>query len=237
MITDSHAGSNDLSYLPFNDRHSAGRLLGRQVRSLTLHDPVVLALPRGGVPVGEEVARALHAPLDLLLIRKIGAPGQPELALAAVVEGHPPSVILNESVQAVVRAPAQWLADAVHRETIEIARRRQMYLQGRAALPLLGREVVLVDDGIATGTSVRAALAVLRAQGVSRLVLAVPLAPPDTVARLRGEVDDLVCLTQPWPFEAIGLHYRDFHQLADDEVIDALERARGAMEEPPRLGP
>jgi putative phosphoribosyl transferase len=234
MNTPREARGVEPARLPFDDRHSAGQLLGRRLRALALHDPVVLALPRGGVPVAEEVARALHAPLDLLLVRKVGAPDQPELALAAVVEGRPPAVIVNESVQALVQAPPAWLAAAVRRETAEIARRRQAYLQGRATLALRGREVVLVDDGIATGTTVRAALTGLRAQGVKRVVLAVPVAPSDAVAQLRGDVDDLVCLARPWPFEAIGLHYRDFHQLDDDEVNACLERAQASLDEPPQ---
>ena len=211
---------------PFVDRVEAGRLLGQRLAALRLVDAVVLALPRGGVPVALEVARALHAPLDLLMVRKIGAPGQPELAVAAVVDGDHPQTVVDEETLRLSGADRAYVdAEAAH-ALKEIERRRALYLRGRAPVPLAGKSVVLVDDGIATGTTMRAALKALQRCNVARLVLAVPVAPADTVAQLRAEVDDLVCLSQPAFFHAVGLHYRDFHQIEDDEVIALLDAAR-----------
>ena len=211
---------------PFVDRVEAGRLLGQRLVALRLVDAVVLALPRGGVPVALEVARALHAPLDLLMVRKIGAPGQRELAVAAVVDGEHPQIVIEEETLRLSGADRAYVdAEAAH-ALKEIERRRALYLRGRVPVPLAGKSVVLVDDGIATGTTMRAALKALQRCNVARLVLAVPVAPADTVAQLRAEVDDLVCLSQPAFFHAVGLHYRDFHQIEDDEVIALLDAAR-----------
>ncbi len=209
----------------FADRTEAGRLLARKVLALKLANPVVVALPRGGVPVAFEVARALHAPLDLLIVRKIGAPGNPELAVAAVVEG--PEVAIDRETLGMTGATDAYVERRAKDELREIARRRVAYLRGRPALSVKGKTAVLVDDGIATGTSVRAALRALRRKGAARLVLAIPVAPPDVVATLRGEVDELVCLSQPSHFFAVGTHYLDFHQVGDDEVIQIMERALG----------
>ena len=212
--------------LPFADRVQAGRLLGERLVQLHLAPPlVVLALPRGGVPVGAEVARALHAPLDLLLVRKIGTPWQPELALAAVVEGDPPILVMDEEVQQAVGADRSYLDAAMNEALQEIRRRRARYLAGRPPVPLAGRTAIVVDDGIATGTTVRAALQALRRRQPARLVLAVPVAPADTLERLRAETDEIVCLHMPEPFRAVGLHYVDFHQVADEEVLAALNAA------------
>ena len=208
----------------FIDRVEAGRLLGRRLAALRLLDPVVLALPRGGVPVAAEVARALHAPLDLLMVRKIGAPGQPELAVAAVVDGDPAEIVIDEQSLRLCGADRAYVDAEAARELKEIERRRALYLRGRAPVPLAGKSVVVVDDGIATGTTVRAALKALQRSKAARLVLAVPVAPADTVAQLRAEVDDLVCLSQPEFFYAVGAHYRDFHQIEDNEVIALLGR-------------
>ena len=184
----------------------------------------MLALPRGGVPVAAEVARRLQAPLDLLLVCKIGVPGQPELALAAVVDGEQTDLVIDERLRAYVPRWAGYLEQQNALALREIERRRHLYLAGRAALPLKDRTVIVVDDGIATGTTVRAALKALRGRGPARLVLAVPVAPSDVVARLRAEVDDLVCLSEPSPFQAVGLHYADFHAVDDDEVLACLRR-------------
>ena len=201
-------------------------MLGQRLAMLKLVDPVVLALPRGGVPVAVEVAQALHAPLDLLMVRKIGAPGQRELAVAAVVNGDHPEIVVNEETLRFSGADRAYVdAEALH-ELKEIDRRRALYLRGRAPVLLTGKSVVLVDDGIATGTTVRAALKALQRCKAARLVLAVPVAAADTVAQLRAEVDDLVCLSQPTFFQAVGVHYRDFHQIEDDEVISLLDAAR-----------
>ena len=217
---------------PFENRTVAGRALGERLARMKLADPVVLALPRGGVPVGLEVARALHAPLDLLLVRKIGVPWQPELAVGAVMDGGAPVIVVEPRVIAETGIDRQYIEDRAQQELKEIERRRAVYLAHRAPEPVAGRTAIVVDDGIATGTTVRAALRGLRRKNPARLVLAIPVAPPDTVAALRAEVDDLVCLAQPDYFGAIGYFYRDFHQLADDEVIALLRQAPVAESRP-----
>lgn len=215
----------------FADRTEAGRLLARRLSSHAWAPPlVVLALPRGGVPVALEVARTLHAPLDLLLVRKIGAPWQPELAVAAVVDGQPPQLVIDEETRAMTGADADYIEKARLRELREIERRRHVYLHDRAPVPVAGATVIVVDDGIATGTTMRAALKGLRQLKPKRLVVAVPVAPADTIAALAAEVDEVVCLEQPTFFHAIGNHYADFHQVPDDEVVAALQAAE-------KLGP
>ena len=208
----------------FGDRRDAGRQLAQALRRLPLHDPVVLALPRGGVPVAVEVAQALDAPLDLLLVRKIGAPFQPELALAAVAEDG--SVSTNEDlVDPGDSATRAWIDREAARQLDEIARRRQLYLGERASVPLAGRTAIVVDDGIATGATVRAALGLLRQQRPARIVLAVPVAPRRVVEDLRAVADDVVCLDTPTMFEAVGRHYRRFGQVGDEEVATMLGAA------------
>jgi putative phosphoribosyl transferase len=211
--------------VPLPDRATAGRLLAARLAALRLAGPVVLALPRGGVPVGLEVARALDAPLDLLLVRKIGVPWQPELAVAAVIDGEEPVIVVEPRVQQQAGIDRGYIEDRAAAELREIERRRALYLGGRTAEPVAGRTAIVVDDGIATGTTVRAALRGLRERRPARLVLAVPVAPADTLDALRGEVDDIVCLAQPDEFHAIGVFYEDFHQLDDDEVIELLAQA------------
>jgi len=206
----------------FADRQEAGRLLAARVAALRLRDPVFYALPRGGVPVAAEVADALHAPLDLVLVRKIGAPGQPELALGAVVDGAAPEMVLNPEIVAATGATDGFIEAACQRELAEIERRRLRYLAGRSPIDPAGRDAVVVDDGIATGATARVALHALRRRGAARLVLATPVAPADTLRALRAEADEIICLLEPVPFYGIGLFYRDFHQLADDEVIALL---------------
>jgi putative phosphoribosyl transferase len=215
------------------DRTEAGRALAALLRKMSLGTPrVVLALPRGGIPVAVEVARALDAPLDLLLVRKIGAPQQPELAVAAVVDGDAPEVVLDDTTCALTGADRDYVARQAQGALREIERRRKVYLEGRAPVPVAGATVVVVDDGVATGTTVRAALKALRRRQPARIVLAVPVAPADTLAALRDEADDVVCLYQPEPFRAIGLHYDDFHQVGDDEVLAALAAARRSTPAP-----
>jgi len=218
----------------FSDRSAAGRALGQRLRALHLKPPLlVLALPRGGVPVGAAVAQALQAPLDLLLVRKIGAPWQHELALAAVVEGDPPDIVIDEEVRRGMGTHTEYIDAQAQVQLREIARQRQAYLSGRPAAPVEGRTVVVVDDGIATGTTMRAALKALRRRQPAALVLAVPVAPRDTLEQLRGEVDQVVCLETPDPFFAVGAHYVRFHQVEDDEVIDALDTAVRAQPDRP----
>ncbi len=205
-----------------SNREEAGRLLAERLGAYRDRAPLVLALPRGGVPVAAEIARALHAPLDLLFVRKVGVPWQPELAYAALVDGNPPELVINEEVARYEPLEDSVLAEAVRDETAEIERRRRIYMAGREPLEVAGRCVILVDDGLATGTTARAALQALRRRRPSRLVLAVPVAPADTLSALRPLVDELVCLATPEPFRAIGLHYDDFHQLDDEEVLALL---------------
>jgi len=209
----------------FEDRRDAGLQLARELVRFRDLDPVVLALPRGGVPVAFEVARALDAPLDLGLVRKIGTPAQPELAAGAVVDGGAMELVRNEDVIAAARIPESWLREQAIHELAEIERRRRLYLGGRARVPIEGKTAIVVDDGIATGATTRAALRAVRRRHPKLLVLAVPVAPEETVAALRAEVDEVVCLATPRPFGAIGYFYRDFRQLEDDEVRDLLARA------------
>jgi putative phosphoribosyl transferase len=214
----------------FTDRRQAGRALAVRLLQLQLPGPcVVLALPRGGVPVAAEIARALNAPLDLVLVRKIGTPWQPELALAAVVEGDPPQIVVDEPVRRSVAVEPGYIEAQAQVALREIARRRKAYLGARAPIDIAGCTAIVVDDGIATGTTLRAALQALRLRRPARLVLAVPVAPRDTLASLRAEVDQVVCLAQPQPFYAVGEHYVDFHQVDDSEVIEALEAVQGRL--------
>ena len=210
----------------FRNRTEAGRLLGRQLQAMQIPDPVVLALPRGGVPVAAEVARALHAPLDLLLVRKIGAPHQPELAVAALAEGS--ELVTDEESLAWTGATDEYVARQAEVQRAEIERRRQLYLAGRAPVPLAGRSAVVVDDGIATGTTAKAALQALRRRGPALVVLAVPVAAPDSLALLAPLVDEVVCLSQPALFRAVGEHYDDFEQVADEEVARLMREHAGA---------
>ena len=210
----------------FTDRAEAGRMRAERVLALHLPGPlVVLALPRGGVPIAVLVARALSAPVDLLLVRKIGLPWQPELALAAVVDGEPPELVIDEEVQRSADLEPGYIESEAVKEIREIARRRALYLRGRAPVALTGKTVIVVDDGVATGTTMRAALKALRRRQPAGLVLAVPVAPRETIDALRPDVDQIVCLAEPDPFYAVGAHYRDFHQVSDEEVLTALDLA------------
>lgn len=188
-------------------------------------DPVVLALPRGGVPVALEIALALDAPLDLVLVRKIGVPGQPELAAAAVVDGDAPQMVVNDEIVRATGMSTSELAAAREEQLREIARRRAAWLDDRSPVPVTGRDVIVVDDGIATGATMRTALRALRRQGPRSLTLAVPVAASDALAAIRGEVDRTLALATPEPFHGVGAHFRDFHQLDDDEVRDLLQEA------------
>ena len=214
---------------PFENRSEAGRVLAQRLLARALTDPVVLAMPRGGVPVAVEVARALRAPLDLVLVRKIGVPYQRELAAAAIVDGDEPELVLNDDVISLAGVSRRYIEEEAKKELVEIERRQRVYLQGRVRVPIEGREVIVVDDGIATGASVRAALTALRRKKPKLLVLAVPVAPVSTLEALYSEVDEIICLKTPEPFHAIGLHYRDFHQVPDAEVVRLLAEAAAAL--------
>jgi putative phosphoribosyl transferase len=216
---------------PFADRQEAGQALARTLQSLRLDKPLVLALPRGGVPVAVEVAKALSAPLDLLLVRKIGAPGQPELAVGAVAGlGASRQTLLDAGLMAATGAEPAHMERETARALAEMERRRQRYLKGRATAAVGGRTVIVVDDGIATGTTVRAALKALRALKPACVVLAVPVAPASALPALAPLVDTLVCLWTPEPFYAVGAHYLDFRQVSDEEVVAALGSALGPVQ-------
>lgn len=209
----------------FTDRQDAGRRLAKAVAALRLSEPIILALPRGGVPVAFEVARALDAPLDLLLVRKLGAPGYEEYGIGALVDGSDPQIVLNEEAMSIIRPPPDYVQAETQRQLIELERRRKAYLGPRRALPTKDKTVVVVDDGIATGSTITVALRALRKAGAAKVILAVPVAPADTVARLRREADQVVCLATPEHFGSVGQHYVTFGQTTDQEVIDLLEAA------------
>ncbi len=221
----------------FADRRTAGRQLAERLHHLRQDEPLVLALPRGGVPVGFEVARELDAPLDVLLVRKIGVPWQPELALGAVVDGADPQVLINEGLASALAVARSYITSETARQLTEIERRRRVYLGDKPPPALSGRTIIIVDDGIATGSTARAALRAVRKAGARRIVLTVPVAPEDTIEQLRAEVDDIVCLSSPSPFIAVGAHYSEFPQLADVDVIALLEERRQAMTRPPGRTP
>lgn len=219
----------------FTDRKQAGRQLAERLQRFKDENPLVLALPRGGVPIGFEVAKQLEAPLDLVLVRKIGVPFQPELAYGAIVDGDQPELVVNEEVEAFLHLSKEFLAEQSTRELKEIARRRELYLAGRARPEIRRRTVLVVDDGIATGMTVRASLKALRRGGPKKLVLAVPVAPEETIKSLHEDADEIVCLAMPRDFYAISQFYRDFRQVSDDEVIALLKQSSpdGTVEQHP----
>lgn len=208
----------------FQNRDDAGRQLARALVKYRSRHPVVLALPRGGVPVAAEVAERLEAPLDLVLVRKIGVPLQPELAMGAVVDGEQPLIVRNQDVIDLAGVSEDTFDAVCKEELAEIDRRRERYLGDRAQSDVKGRVAIVVDDGIATGATTLAAVRALRKREPEELILAVPVAPLDTLQRLHAEVDAIVCLETPRDFGAIGYYYRDFRQVGDDEVIAILRR-------------
>jgi predicted phosphoribosyltransferase len=207
----------------YADRSDAGGQLAAALAGKGLTDPVVYALPRGGVPVALEIALALKAPLDLVLVRKIGAPDEPELALAAVAEGG--ELVINEAVRRYAGVSDAWLQTARATAMAEIERRRAAYLGGRSRIDPKGRTAILVDDGLATGATARAAIRALKAAGAAKVVLAAPVAAPDVAAELGREADEVVCLATPSGFMGVGAAYADFHQLTDAETIALITRA------------
>jgi putative phosphoribosyl transferase len=211
----------------FQDRDEAGQRLAEALAGRGLVNPVVLALPRGGVPVAAPVARRLGAPLGLLLVRKLGVPGHEELAAGAVGGGDPPVTVFNENVLAMIGMREAEFAEAVDAKLAEIAARRARYLGGRPEPEVAGRTVVVVDDGIATGATVKAGLMVLKARKPARVILAVPVAPRDVLGDFAGLAYEVVCLETPQPFVAVGAHYKRFPQTTDAEVVMALEAANG----------
>jgi putative phosphoribosyl transferase len=218
--------------MSFQDRTDAGRQLARALAGYKGQQPVVLALPRGGVSVAAEVATALDAPLDLILVRKIGVPFQPELAMGAVVDGDEQLVVRNEAVirhAGIGEAAFQAVCDS---ELAEIERRRQRYLGGRERIEVAGRSAIVIDDGIATGATMRAALRATRLRKPKKLILAVPVAPTDSLAAMRREADEIVCIEAHADLGAIGYYYSDFRAVPDEAVIALLAQFPVRKEKP-----
>jgi len=208
----------------FADRVDAGRQLANEIAYRHYPDPIILGLPRGGVQIGFEIAHRLHAPLDVLVARKIGAPHQPELAIGAVAPGG--IAVVDDSALRYLDISQAEIEAAIERETREMSRRNGLYRDDSPAPDLRERTVILADDGLATGLTAEAAILSIRQQSPDRLVLAVPVCAPDTEARLRPMVDDIICLYAPSPFHAVGIWYQEFTQMTDEQVIELLDRAR-----------
>ncbi len=230
-----HAQEAAITDFQFSDRYEAGRLLGAALAPRYAHAPnlLVLGLPRGGVPVAYEIARTLDAPLDVFIVRKLGVPGQEELAMGAIATGG--VRVLNEDVVDYLDIPDSVVDEVAAREQQELERRMRLY-RGESPPPaIVGRTVILVDDGLATGATMRAAVAALRQQRPARLIVAVPTAAAETCDSLRSAVDDLLCAITPEPFDGVGRWYDDFSQVSDDEVRTLL--ARAAQPRPDRTNP
>jgi putative phosphoribosyl transferase len=206
--------------LPFADRVEAGRLLGEALRAVALDAPLVTGLPRGGVPIAAEVADALDAPLDVIIVRKVGTPGQPELAMGAVGEGG--VVVEDERVLQMARPPREAVERTVAREEAEVRERAQRFRPGRERPSFAGRTVVIADDGLATGSTAEAAVRVARAAGADRIVVAAPVGSDSAVSRLEAVADQVLCLAVPAAFGAVGAHYQDFSETLDSEVVRLL---------------
>lgn len=207
------------------NRERAGEALAARLAGTAAERPVVLALPRGGVPVAAPIAAALGVPLELLMVRKLGAPGQPELAIGAVVDGDPPQIVLNNDIIAALGVGSDWLLRERERQMDELARRRAQFLGDRAPPSLAGRVAMVVDDGVATGATASAALRGVKAAGAARAVLAVPVIAADVAARFRAEGVEVVALAECRSLGSVGAFYRDFHQLSDAEVLRLLGRS------------
>lgn len=210
----------------FRDRAEAGRLLLDRLKETDLENAVVIALPRGGLPVGAVIAEGMGVPLDVILVRKVGAPMQPELAVAAVTDGEEMQITVNEDIKAELGLSDEEIEELARRQLPEIERRRAAYYEGRKPTPLAGKTVIVVDDGVATGATVNSALRLIRKQKPGRLILALPVAPADAIARLERHADEVICLSTPVPFYAVGAHYANFDQVDDAEVIETLRRSR-----------
>ncbi len=206
----------------FRDRADAGRRLADLLGSYAEDRPVVLALPRGGVVTAAEIARALHAPLDVLVVRKLGAPAQPEFGVGAIAPGG--VRIIDRASMRLAGMDEDDLQRVTASETAELERRERRYRAGRGPLDVRDRTVILVDDGIATGVTMRAAIAALRKAGAARIIVAVGVCPPETAERIRSEVDDLVCVLMPEDLAAVGLYFDDFRPVEDEEVVALLAR-------------
>src|SRR5215472_6034065 len=213
----------------FSNRTEAGRLLAEKLEKYAnRNDVVVLGLPRGGVPVADEVAKRLHAPLDVFIVRKLGVPGFEELAAGAIASGG--VRVLNEDVVRAIPYASEAIEAVTTKETAELQRREQIYREGRPAPELRDKIVILVDDGLATGASMRAAVKALRQRGAAKIVVAVPVGPPDTCRELQQEADETICLSTPEFFQAVGQYYEDFSQTSDQDVRELL--VGGAQQQP-----
>lgn len=221
--------------MPFKNRVDAGRKLAKALSDYKRQQPVILALPRGGVLVAAEIAAAFNAPLDLVLVRKIGVPFQPELAMGAVVDGGTPIIVRNDDVIEAAQIDEATFEAVCEKELAEIERRRQRYLGDRERAEISAHIAIVVDDGIATGATTRAALRATRLRNPSKLVLAVPVAPTQSLADLGKEVDDIVCLEDHRIFGAIGAYYADFTQVSDETVVEVLKRFSVRQANPAKL--
>ena len=217
----------------FKDRADAGVRLAAKLVEVGLSNPVVFALPRGGVPVALPIAERLGAPMDLLMVRKIGAPGHEEFAIGAVVDGDSPDVVWNEDADVLTTLASSERESLVAAKLGEISDRRARYLGERLPVPVEGRDAILVDDGIATGATAKAALRALQRRSPKSVTLAVPVAPQDSLESIRPLVDRIVCLSAPFPFLAVGVHYVDFRQTTDEEVVQAMAAANRKQENRP----
>lgn len=209
----------------FRDREDAGVKLGMELSKLQLQQPIVLALPRGGVPVAIEVAKALNAPLDLLDVRKIGAPGNPELAVAAIVDGDPGDIVLNREIVEIYAIDEGELRALIANERLELERRRAAYRGKIKPISVAGKTAIIVDDGAATGTTMKIAIRALKRRSPREIIVALPVSPQETAAELTREADRVVCLSQPGQFRALSYHYLRFPQLSDSDVVAAIDEA------------
>jgi putative phosphoribosyl transferase len=219
--------------IKFQTREAAGKKLATALARLNLVDPVVLALPRGGIPVAAPCAERLRAPLDLLMVRKIGVPGQAELAAAAIVDGAAHEIVLNEDVMQAFGLQQTDLQATIDRELAEIKRRRTVYLGSRKPVEVGARSVIVVDDGIATGTTLAVAIKALRRRTPHEIIVAMPLAPAEALQRFQHEADRVICLEVPEPFISVGSHYADFHAVSDAEVMAHLDKAAAGANQVP----
>ena len=212
----------------FRDRADAGRQLLARLGDVDPDRTVVISLPRGGVPVAEVIADSLGTPLDIAIVRKVGLPGQKELAVGAISDGKDPKLVVNEDVARMAGLSRERIRELAEPEIAEAERRRQTYMGGRQPVPVEGKTVIVVDDGIATGSTMRAALGLIRAREPERIILAIPVAPEGAPARFSEQVDEMIFLETPRHFGAVGLYYADFDQVADEVVAEALARNRDA---------
>lgn len=210
----------------FDDREDAGNKLAKRLAKYKGKNPLIIALPRGGVPVAYIIAQELNAELDVIIVRKLGAPGNPELGIGALVEGNPPQKILNEGIIFHLGVTDDFIDEESEEQSIEILRRATVYRGGRGLADMSGRTVIVVDDGIATGATIKAAIKGIRTQNPDKIIVAVPVAPPDVLYALQDLAEEVICVEKPEFLYAIGAYYRDFDQVTDDEVVFMLEEAR-----------